>query len=251
MKEGNFQKSSFRSIKWLIVSLVAMQLFHALRSNGQSVSASEEPGVAHSTVTPNSTEASQEPDAAVSEHAKAVLIADACEPANFQTEVAPGTCKHGDKEQADFTDDYSKLLVNQVVGAWRFTSTGPFSYEDSKLRWLELETGDRLDLENVAGQTHTFTIAEELEGGYASSLNPIFENPQPAGECAQALPDGSLVPQRETATNQGVAAVTIALGPFAGSDVLPVGAAHWQCCVHSWMQMNNVVRDLTHKHGQD
>jgi hypothetical protein len=92
-----------------------------------------------------------------------------------------------------------------------------------KLVRLELEPGDRISLQNVGGETHTFTKVDEYGGGFFAPLNPLTGNPEPAPECAVVRADGSLAPQPETKTNQFVEAGTIELGPLAGTRALPLG----------------------------
>jgi plastocyanin len=120
-----------------------------------------------------------------------------------------------------------------------------------KLVHLELKPGDRISLQNVGGETHTFTKVEKFGGGFFAPLNPLTGNPKPAPECAQVLSDGSLAPQPETDTNQFVEAGETELGPIAGTSQLPPGVTHWQCCVHPWMRMNVAVRDHEHENEQE
>jgi hypothetical protein len=56
-------------------------------------------------------------------------------------------------------------------------------------------------------------------------------NPEPAPECLKP----------ENATNLFVEAGTTEAGPTAGTDQLPMGRTHWQCCIHPWMRMDIVV----------
>jgi hypothetical protein len=148
----------------------------------------------------------------------------------------------------NFNDFFAELQLDGIAGAWRFnpllnTTDGKF-----KLVQLELEANDRISLQNLGGETHTFTRVEEYGGGFFAPLNPLTGNPEPAPECALVRADGSLAPQPETDTNQFVEAGTTEQGPIAGTRTLPFGITHWQCCVHPWMRMNIVVRDHNHDH---
>jgi len=114
-----------------------------------------------------------------------------------------------------------------------------------KLVRLDLKQGDQTTIENKGGETHTFTRVQKFGGGFIAPLNGLSGNPDPAPECAQVLPDGSLARQPESATNQFVEAGKTESGPTAGSSALPKGMSRWECCVHPWMRMVVVV------HGHD
>ena len=101
-----------------------------------------------------------------------------------------------------------------------------------KLVRLKLESGDHIVIQNKGGETHTFTRVKEFGGGFVGFLNLLTGNPEPAPECAQVLPDGTLVPQPESDTNQFVEAGKTEPGPTAGSSALPQRVSHWECCVH-------------------
>ncbi len=74
-------------------------------------------------------------------------------------------------------------------------------------------------------------------------LNALTGNPDPAPECAQVLPDGTLVPQPESDTNQVVEAGKTESGATAGSTALSRGVSRWECCIHPWMRMVVVVHE--------
>jgi hypothetical protein len=184
-------------------------------------------------------------------HTKTIRIWDACDPESFNAAVGPGTCQAGHHGQTQFQDFFGELLLDQIAGGWRFNPLLNTTAGTLKLVRLEVDPGDRLSLQNVGGEVHTFTKVEEFGGGFFAPLNGNTGNPQPAPECARILPDGSLAPQPETDTNQFVEAGTTELGPFAGTHVLPLGVTHWQCCVHPWMRMDIKVRDHEHEHDED
>jgi hypothetical protein len=227
MNERNFQKSASR-MKWLELSMGAVLLICPSRGAAQS-----NPANNSSTGTAPQT--------------KTVRIWDACDPVTFDAAVQPGTCLPGHHGQTDFQDFFTELQLDQIAGAWRFNPLLNTTADTLKLVQLELKPGDRISLQNLGGETHTFTKVEKFGGGFFAPLNPLTGNPKPAPECAQMLADGSLVPQPETDTNQFVEAGETELGPIAGTSVLPPGVTHWQCCVHPWMRMDVAVRD----HGQE
>jgi hypothetical protein len=180
-----------------------------------------------------------------------VRIWDACDPDTFNAKVGPGTCQPGHHGQTNFDDFFGEVTSDKIAGGWRFNPLLNTDEGVLKLIKLDLKEGDRISLQNVGGETHTFTRVEEFAGGFFPPLNPLSGNPDPAPECALRRPDGTLAPQPESDTNEFVAAGTTELGPVAGTAALPRGTTHWQCCIHPWMRMNIVVRDQDHDHGPD
>jgi len=178
---------------------------------------------------------------------KTVRIWDACDPDTFNAAVGPGTCIPGHHGQTKFQDFFAELDLDKIAGGWRFNPLLNTTDGALKLVQLELEPGDRISLQNIGGETHTFTRVAEYAGGFFDPLNGRTGNPTPAPECARVLPDGTLAPQPESDTNQFVEAATTEAGPLAGTPVLPLGVTHWQCCIHPWMRLNVAVRD----HNQD
>jgi hypothetical protein len=203
--------------------------------------------VAKTRLTSNAGKAHSETDT----HTKTIRIWDACDPASFNAAVGPGTCLAGHHGQTNFNDFFGELQLDQIAGGWRFNPLLNTTEGVLKLGRVELEPGDRLSLQNMGGEVHTFTKVEEFGGGFFAPLNPITGNPEPAPECARVLPNGSLAPQPETDTNQFVEAGTTELGPFAGTRALPLGVTHWQCCVHPWMRMNITVREHDQDHDHE
>jgi hypothetical protein len=173
---------------------------------------------------------------------KTIRMWDACDPDTFNAVVGRGTCISGHHGQTLFSDFVGELQKDQIAGGWRFnpllnTSAGVF-----RLARLNLNSGDQTVIENMGGETHTFTRVEDYAGGFVAFLNPLTGNPVPAPECAQML-NGQLVPQPESATNEFVEAGKTEAGPTAGSSALPLGISHWQCCVHPWMRLDIVVHE--------
>jgi hypothetical protein len=174
-----------------------------------------------------------------------ITMRDACDPDSFNAAVGPGTCVAGQHGNTLFSDFIGELQTDQIAGAWRFNPLLNASEGSFKLVRLDLKQGDQTTIENKGGETHTFTRVQKFGGGFILPLNGLSGNPEPAPECAQVLPDGSLAPQPESATNQFVEAGKTEAGPTAGSSALPKGMSRWECCVHPWMRMVVVV------HGHD
>jgi hypothetical protein len=157
---------------------------------------------------------------------------DACDPDTFNAAVGKGTCVSGAHGTTKFNLFVAELQQDQIAGAWRFnpllkTTPGTF-----RLATVNLDSGRKLSLKNFGGEVHTFTKVARYNGGFIAFLNQLSGNPEAAPEC--------LMP--ENSTNIFVEAGTTETGPTAGSEQLPVGVTHWQCCIHPWMRMDIVVR---------
>ena len=172
---------------------------------------------------------------------KTIAMRDACDPDSFNAVVGPGTCIPGHHGNTLFTDFIGELQSDQNAGAWRFNPMLNATEGNFKLVRLDLRLGDQTTIQNTGGETHTFTRVKHFAGGFVSGLNALTGNPDPAPECVQVLPDGTLVPQSESETNQFVEAGKTESGPTAGSSALPPGLSRWECCVHPWMRMVVVV----------
>jgi hypothetical protein len=168
-------------------------------------------------------------------------LRDACDPGTFSSPInaaGPGTCRPGQHGTTKFEVFIAELQSDHIAGAWRFNpllnaTQGTFQLAST----VSLTSAQATALQNTGGETHTFTKVASFGGGFVAPLNFLSGNPKPAPECAQVLPDGSLVPQPETATNIFVEAGKTESGPTAGSAALPAGESHWQCCIHPWMRM--------------
>jgi len=174
-----------------------------------------------------------------------ITMRDACDPDSFSAAVGPGTCMAGPHGTTLFSDFIGELQTDQIAGAWRFNPMLNATEGHFQLVRLNLKHGDQTTIENKGGETHTFTRVQKFGGGFIAPLNGLSGNADPAPECAQVLPDGSLAPQPESATNQFVEAGKTEAGPTAGTSALPNGVSRWECCVHPWMRMVVVV------HGHD
>ena len=173
---------------------------------------------------------------------KTITMRDACDPDSFNAVVGPGTCVAGNHGTTLFSDFIGELTTDQIAGAWRFNPMLNTTEGNFRLVRLDLKPGDKTTIHNAGGETHTFTRVKKFGGGFIGVLNGLTGNPNPAPECAQVLPDGSLAPQPESDSNQFVEAGLTEDGPTAGSDALPRGVSRWECCVHPWMRMVVVVK---------
>ena len=172
-----------------------------------------------------------------------IRMRDACDPDSFNAAVGPGTCVAGHHGTTLFGDFISELQTDKIAGAWRFNPLLNATEGNFKLVRLNLKPGDQTTIENKGGETHTFTRVEKFGGGFIAPLNGLSGNPDPVPECAQVLPNGSLAPQPESATNQFVEAGKTEPGPTAGTSALPEGVSRWECCIHPWMRMIVVVHE--------
>jgi len=174
---------------------------------------------------------------------KTITMRDACDPDSFNAVVGPGTCIPGQHGNTLFTDFVGELTTDQIAGAWRFNPLLNTTEGNFRLARLDLRSGEQTTIQNAGGETHTFTRVKKFGGGFIGFLNDLTGNHDPAPECAQVLPGGTLVPQPESASNQFVEAGKNEPGPTAGSSALPQGVSRWECCVHPWMRMVVVVHE--------
>jgi hypothetical protein len=174
---------------------------------------------------------------------KTITMRDACDPTTFNIAVGPGTCIPGHHGNTLFPDFIGELQGDHIAGAWRFNPLLNATEGHFGLVRLDLTSGDHTTIQNAGGETHTFTRVNKFGGGFIVPLNGLSGNPDPAPECAQVLPNGSLVPQPESDTNQFVEAGKTESGPTGGSAALPAGVSRWECCIHPWMRMLVVVHE--------
>jgi hypothetical protein len=161
-----------------------------------------------------------------------ILMRDACDPVTFNAAVGPGTCvgdpitppKH---PTTPFGFFIAELTSDHIAGAWRFNPLLDASAGNFKLVTLNLTAGQQTVIQNLGGETHTFTRVKEFGGGNVPPLNALSGNPVPAPECA--LPASN--------TNVIVEAGKSEVGPTAGTSALPEEVTKWQCCIHPWMRM--------------
>ncbi len=153
-------------------------------------------------------------------------LRDYCDPASFNAAVGPGTCARSTVPGAiTFGGFIAELTADKSVGAWRFVPNQ-----------VSVAEGATLHLQNLGGETHTFTQVKEFGGGFIAPLNALSGNPVPAPECAQVV-NGQLVPQPPSEDNRFI--------PAGGSDTVPLMHevnAKYQCCVHPWMRLTITPR---------
>jgi hypothetical protein len=142
---------------------------------------------------------------------KKIRLLDDCEPTSFNAVLGDGACV-GDGHTT-FAEFIEELQETQDAHAWR-----------NQPSQMHLNVGRSTLIENVGGETHTFTPVAAFGGGFIDQLNGISGNPVPAPECLNL---GAIV---------FIPAGGVEEGPTAGSSELPVGTHKFQCCIHPWMR---------------
>jgi hypothetical protein len=160
-----------------------------------------------------------------------ILMRDACDPVTFNVAVGPGTCVAGNHGTTPFGLFIEELTQDRIAGAWRFNPLLDASAGTFKLVTLNLAAGQQTVIQNLGGETHTFTRVKEFGGGNVPPLNALSGNPVPAPECSLAASN----------TNFILGAGTSQAGPTAGTSALPEESTKWQCCIHPWMRMTVAV----------
>jgi hypothetical protein len=157
-------------------------------------------------------------------------IRDYCDPDSFNAAVGPGTCVRSTVPGLiTFSAFLAELGADKSVGAWRFVPNQ-----------IAAAQGATLHVENLGGETHTFTQVKDFGGGFVAPLNAASGNPVPAPECAQTV-NGQLVPQPAGPDNIFL--------PTGASTTVPLDqevSVKYQCCVHPWMRLTITPRDLSH-----
>jgi hypothetical protein len=149
---------------------------------------------------------------------KKVRLLDDCEPTSFNQVLGDGACVGNG--HTTFDEFIAELAATQDAHQWR-----------NQPSQMQLNVGRPTLIENVGGETHTFTPVAAFGGGFVNELNGISGNPVPAPEC---LNFGSIV---------FIPAGGTEVGPTAGSSDLPVGTHRFQCCIHPWMRTVVEVAD--------
>jgi hypothetical protein len=142
---------------------------------------------------------------------KKIRMLDDCDPTTFNAVLGDGACVGNG--HTTFDAFIAELSATQDAHAWR-----------NQPVQMHLNVGRSTLIENVGGETHTFTPVANFGGGFVNELNGISGNPVPAPEC---LNFGAIV---------FVPAGGIEIGPIAGTSDLPVGSHKFQCCIHPWMR---------------
>ena len=142
---------------------------------------------------------------------KKIRLLDDCEPTTFNAVLGDGACVGNG--HTTFEEFIGELEATQDAHKWR-----------NQPSQMHLNVGRPTLIENVGGETHTFTPVAAFGGGFVNELNGISGNPVPAPEC---LNFGSIV---------FIPAGGVEEGPTAGSSDMPVGISRFQCCIHPWMR---------------
>jgi hypothetical protein len=146
-----------------------------------------------------------------------VKLWDYCDPASF----GPGCSRSVDGGFITFGGFLTEITSEHSVGAWRFSPSDLIVKEGTPA----------ITVNNVGGESHTFTRVKEFGGGFVLILNTLSGNNTPAPECAQ-LVNGILAPQPFGPMNLFVpAGATLAAAGFKGDETVNV-----QCCIHPWMR---------------
>jgi hypothetical protein len=156
-----------------------------------------------------------------------VTMRDACDPDTFNAVVGPGTCIAGQHGTTVFDLFIGEVASDHMAGAWRFNPLLNASGDVFSLVTLNLTAGQQIQIQNLGGETHTFTRVKKFGGGVVPPLNTLSGNPVVAPECLQPESDRNVVV--EAGTSQS--------GPTAGTSALPEEVTKWQCCIHPWMRM--------------
>jgi plastocyanin len=166
-----------------------------------------------------------------------IHIRDYCDPATFNAAVGPDTCVRGAQNPFSngaiiFPAFIAELVSDGSVGAWRFAP-----------QQVKIAEGTTLNLQNLGGETHTFTEVKRFGGGFVAALNAASGNLIPAPECATVV-NGQLVPQPPGPDNVFIPAGTSA------TVSEHQGVARYQCCIHPWMRLTITPKDEQHTEVQ-
>jgi hypothetical protein len=164
-----------------------------------------------------------------------VHIRDYCDPVSFAAIGCVRTATPLANGAITLAGFQAELGADKSVGAWRFVPDR-----------VNAEDGLNLTLQNLGGETHTFTRVKQFGGGFVAPLNAASGNPTPAPECAQVV-NGNLVPQPPSADNIFLPGNTNAAGPHVAEGE----RAKFQCCIHPWMRTTINTKDHDDDHDQD
>ena len=158
-------------------------------------------------------------------HGQTVEIVDDCDPASFNAFRAGICVGDGETTLGEF---FAELGATGKVEAWEFDPS-----------MLTIRGGRPVIVENKGGETHTFTMVEAFGGGFVKELNLLPDTAVVATECADTLPNGTLVPKPPSAVNVFVDADKEASFETAG---LTPGKYMFECCIHPWMRIVLTVK---------
>jgi hypothetical protein len=160
-----------------------------------------------------------------------IHVRDYCDPISFNAALGNGACNRDTSTGAiTITGFLAELSSDKSVGAWRFAPSQASTSEHPTL-----------SLQNLGGETHTFTRVKRFGGGFVAALNAAAGTPVPAPECAQMV-NGNLVPQPPSADN-----VFIPAGRTASVDLKSGETQRFQCCIHPWMRFTLTSEEKHHE----
>ena len=138
-----------------------------------------------------------------------VHIRDYCDPVSFAAIGCVRTTTPVSAGVITLSGFQAELGADKSVGAWRFVPDR-----------AKAEEGLSLMLQNLGGETHTFTRVREFGGGFVAPLNAASGNPVPAPECARMI-NGQLAPQPPSPDNVFLAETRAQLAPSCPRDKPP------------------------------
>jgi hypothetical protein len=150
-----------------------------------------------------------------------VYLRDYCDPVTFAAIGCVRTVTPVSAGVITLSGFQAELAADKSVGAWRFVPDR-----------AKAEEGLSLMLQNLGGETHTFTRVREFGGGFVAPLNAASGNPVLAPECARTV-NGQLAPQPPSPDNIFLPGNASAAGPLVREGQ----TAKFQCCIHPWMRM--------------
>jgi hypothetical protein len=160
-------------------------------------------------------------DTSASEGGRRVRITDQCDPATFNAAIGPGTCQ-GDGN-ITFDEFIAMLQENQKAGPWAFLP-----------HVFNVVEGQSVVVDNVGGETHTFTRVANFGPGFVQPLNDLVFGPG-------AVPLPEFTPPFGPGINFVPSGGTLTLETGPGTQ-LDLGTNRIECGIHPWMQMLVNVR---------
>src|SRR5690242_19128018 len=101
----------------------------------------------------------------VAQNAATIIMRDACDPDTFNARLGPGHCIAGQHGPTLFALFIAELTSDQIAGAWRFNPLLNASGDVFSLVTLNLTAGQQIQIQNLGGETHTFTRVAKFGGG--------------------------------------------------------------------------------------
>ena len=153
-------------------------------------------------------------------HAGAIIGHDACDPASFNAALGdPNACVN--PGNTTFQEFIAELTATHTARKWNFNPLQATTH-----------AGEALLVQNVGGETHTFTPVKHFGGGFITLLNDLTGNPVPASECLN-------VPGLDFVAGGGRSLISgAALAAVTDAD----GIARVECCIHPWMRTEVLVK---------